>query len=155
MRSDTHSSQDYVKTPKIDKRITNDATIETDCTSNVRHDSNLRHDLDSTTSTKVNIPKNHNDEPRPDENFQVGVNTTYDLILTQTSQTHTDITQLQKNQLLRWHTEAKILYFFLFLEFLFLFPLATIKLQRSINNRKTKQITVINQNTSINRVLVF
>ena len=68
IKSDTHSSQDYVNTSKIDTRITNDATTENDGTSNVRHNPNLRHE-DSTASTKVNIPTSQNDEPFQDETF--------------------------------------------------------------------------------------
>ena len=70
--SDKNSRQDYLNTPKSNRRIPTDAPIEIDGTSNVRHDSALRHDTDSTTSTEVNIPTNHNDEIIKNENFPRG-----------------------------------------------------------------------------------
>ena len=70
--SDTHSSQDYVKTLTVDTSISNDATTGNDDTSNGRDDPNIQYDTDSTTSTKVFIPTNQNDATNQDETFSRG-----------------------------------------------------------------------------------
>ena len=55
-RSDSHSIQDHVNTPKIGTRITNEATIKDNGTSKVRHAPFLRLDTDLTASTELKFP---------------------------------------------------------------------------------------------------
>ena len=58
--------------------------------------------------------------------FHVAVNTTYDLILSQTFQTHKEIRQVPNSQLIQWHTKPLIKFLsfhFLFLGFLSFEPL--------------------------------
>ena len=61
-RSDTHSNQDHVLSPKIDLRNDIEAPIENGDTSKSRHESNIRLDTDSTKSMKTNIPTNQTNE---------------------------------------------------------------------------------------------
>ena len=71
-RSNTHSSQDYVKTSRIDTRITKDAITGNVGTSNVHHDRNIRYDADSSTSTEVNNPTEQKDGTNQDGTFPRG-----------------------------------------------------------------------------------
>ena len=69
----------------------NDAFIAIDYMSNTCYDSNFRQD--TTANAAPTIPPNQTNESTQDETFPVAVKKTYDLTLTETSHTHTDIKQ--------------------------------------------------------------
>ena len=96
-----HSSQDYVNTPKIDTRLTTSAPVENDDISNARHDSYNQRDTVSTASTEATIKLIKMIVLSNKKVSHTAANTTYNLTLFHTSQTHTDISQLPNNQLIQ------------------------------------------------------
>ena len=71
----------------------NDAFIANDYMSNTCYDSNFRQDKDTTANAAPTVPPNQTNESTEDETFPVAATMTYDLTLTETSHTHTDIKQ--------------------------------------------------------------
>ena len=78
----------------METRIDNDATIENNGTSTVRNDSNLLHDTVLIASTEVNDLQIELMNPFKTKPSHAVVIPTYDLTLTQVSQTHTVIRHL-------------------------------------------------------------
>ena len=125
-RSDTHSSQYYVNAPENDASITTDAPTEIDNTSSSQHAANFPHDTYPTAYTEAKIPTDQVDRTNEIETFRAELKTTYDLTLTQTSQTHTQTRQVVNIQLLQRHTEP--LMFFVFFVVSVAFLLTAIRL---------------------------